>query len=60
MKRVRSRKALTVGENEIAQIVADWTKIPVNRLTETETQRLQKLEKYYTSASLRRRKQLRR
>ena len=45
MKRVRSRKALTVGENEIAQIVADWTKIPVNRLTETETQRLQKLEK---------------
>ena len=44
-KRARGRKALIVGENEIAQIVSEWTKIPVNRLTETETQRLQKLEK---------------
>ena len=43
--RGRGKKALTVGENEIAQIVADWTKIPVSRLAETETQRLQKLEK---------------
>lgn len=41
----RGKKALTVGENEIAQIVADWTKIPVSKLAETETQRLQKLEK---------------
>ncbi len=39
------RKALTVGENEIAQVVSDWTKIPVNKLAETESQRLQKLEK---------------
>ena len=44
-KRARGRKSLTVGENEIAQIVADWTKIPVSKLQETETQRLQKLEK---------------
>ena len=43
--RGHSRKALTVGENEIAQIVSDWTKIPVSKLAETETQRLQKLEK---------------
>ena len=43
--RGRGKKALTVGENEIAQIVADWTKIPVSKLAETETQRLQKLEK---------------
>lgn len=43
--RSRGRKALLVGENEIAQIVADWTKIPVSKLAETETQRLQKLEK---------------
>ena len=41
----RGKKALTVGENEIAQIVSDWTKIPVSKLAETETQRLQKLEK---------------
>ena len=43
--RGRGKKAFTVGENEIAQIVADWTKIPVSKLAETETQRLQKLEK---------------
>ena len=43
--RGRGKKALTVGENEIAQIVTDWTKIPVSKLAETETQRLQKLEK---------------
>ncbi len=43
--RGRGKKALTVGENEIAQIVADWTRIPVSKLAETETQRLQKLEK---------------
>lgn len=43
--RGRGRKALSVGENEIAQVVAEWTKIPVSKLAETETQRLQKLEK---------------
>lgn len=37
-------KAPVVGENEIADVVAGWTKIPVNRLTENEAQRLQKLE----------------
>ena len=44
-ERAGSRKKLAVGENEIAQIVAEWTKIPVSKLAETETQRLQKLEK---------------
>ncbi len=39
------RKAFVVGENEIAGIVSDWTKIPVSKLAETETQRLQKLER---------------
>ncbi|MCM1283935.1 MAG: ATP-dependent Clp protease ATP-binding subunit [Muribaculaceae bacterium] len=39
----RSR-ATVVGENEIADVVAGWTKIPVNRLTESEAVRLQKLE----------------
>lgn len=37
-------KKLTVGENEIAGIVSDWTKIPVKKLEEEETQRLRKLE----------------
>lgn len=40
----RGRKIPTVGENEIAQVVSDWTKIPVSKLAESETQRLQKLE----------------
>ncbi len=38
------RRPLTIGENEVAQIVADWTKIPVSKLAESETQRLRKLE----------------
>ena len=39
------KKQLLVGENEIAEVVADWTKIPVKKLTENEAERLQKLEK---------------
>ncbi|MEE1248356.1 MAG: ATP-dependent Clp protease ATP-binding subunit [Lachnospiraceae bacterium] len=39
------KKQLSVGENEIAAVVADWTKIPVKKLTEDEAERLQKLEK---------------
>lgn len=33
-----------IGENEIAGVVAMWTKIPVNKLTEKESERLLKLE----------------
>ena len=43
-KRAAKNKKLIVGENEIAEVIAGWTKIPVNRLTESEAQRLQKLE----------------
>ena len=38
------KKHPIIGENEIADIVAGWTKIPVNKLTEGEAARLQKLE----------------
>jgi len=34
----------TVGEEEIAQIVASWTGIPVKKLTEGETERLLNME----------------
>ena len=34
----------TVGEEEIAQVVAGWTGVPVSRLTEDESQRLIHLE----------------
>ena len=33
-----------MGENEIAEVVAGWTKIPVSKLTENEASRLAKLE----------------
>ena len=43
-RRVSKNKIPVVGENEIADVVAGWTKIPVSRLTESEASRLQKLE----------------
>ncbi len=40
-----AKKQLTVGESQIADVVSGWTKIPVQKLTEGEAERLQKLEK---------------
>ena len=37
-------KVLTVTENEIAQVVSLWTKVPVQKLAEKESERLLKLE----------------
>ncbi|MCC8082381.1 MAG: ATP-dependent Clp protease ATP-binding subunit [Lachnospiraceae bacterium] len=34
----------TVGENEVADVVAEWTHIPVKRLTEHEFSRLRRME----------------
>ncbi|MBU9739182.1 ATP-dependent Clp protease ATP-binding subunit [Diplocloster agilis] len=39
------RRKLTVGENEIADIVSGWTKIPVQKLAEAESARLLRLDK---------------
>ena len=39
------RKSGKVDEKAVASIVSDWTKIPVQRLTEGETRRLAQLEK---------------
>lgn len=39
-----NRKKLVVGEEQIAEVVAEWTKIPVRKLTENEVERLRKLE----------------
>lgn len=38
------RKKPQVGENEIAEVVSQWTKIPVKKLAEEETTKLRKLE----------------
>jgi ATP-dependent Clp protease ATP-binding subunit ClpC len=40
----KQEKQLVVSDNEIAEIVASWTKIPVKKLAEEETERLQNLE----------------
>lgn len=41
----RQKNLPEVGEEEIAAVVSDWTKIPVNKLEEKESARLEKLEK---------------
>lgn len=41
----KNTKRLIVGENEIADVVSKWTKIPVKKLEEGESERLRKLEK---------------
>ena len=42
-KKERSHEYI-VGEAEVADIISDWTKIPVAKLEEEESQRLQRLE----------------
>ena len=37
-------RRLVVGENEIADVVSGWTRIPVKKLEEEESERLKKLE----------------
>ena len=41
----KQKNRLKVTEEEIAAVVSEWTKIPVKRLEEEETERLRKLEK---------------
>ncbi len=40
----RETRKLVVGENEIAAVVSGWTKIPVQKLAEEESERLRNLE----------------
>ena len=35
---------MSIGESDIAEIVADWTSIPVSKISEDESDRLLKLE----------------
>lgn len=43
-EREKTEKQLVVGEAEIADIISSWTKIPVRKLEEEETERLKQLE----------------
>ena len=40
----QEKRQLTVTVEDIAEVVSSWTKIPVQKLTETESMRLRKLE----------------
>ena len=42
--KARRERKLIVGENEVADVVSLWTRIPVKKLTEEENERLKKLE----------------
>ncbi len=44
MEKEEEKRSYTVGENEIAEVVSLWTKIPVKKLAEKESERLLKLE----------------
>ena len=44
MEKEEERRSYVVGENEIAEVVSLWTKIPVQKLAEKESERLLKLE----------------
>lgn len=44
-ERRNKRKKISVTETSVADIISDWTKIPVQRLTEGETKSLARLEK---------------
>ena len=43
-KKSLKRKKTEVAENEVAEVVAQWTKIPVKKLAEEESAKLRKLE----------------
>ena len=43
-RRKQEETKISLGENEIAEVVASWTRIPVKKLTEKESERLLKLE----------------
>ena len=43
-EQTKQQKTIVVDADEIAEVVADWTKVPVNKLKQEESDRLIKLE----------------
>ena len=43
-KNKESSKAISIGKEDICLVVSNWTKIPVIKLTETETEKLKNLD----------------
>jgi ATP-dependent Clp protease ATP-binding subunit ClpC len=44
-KQSRERRTITVGEDDMLQVVSDWTGIPLSRMEQKESQKLLNLEK---------------
>lgn len=40
----QQKEQYAIGENDVAEVVSSWTKVPVKKLTEKESERLLKLE----------------
>lgn len=45
LNRKQKNSRIVLTEGDIAEVVAEWTKIPVQKLAQSETERLRKLEK---------------
>ena len=45
LNRKQKNSRIVLSEGDIAEVVAEWTKIPVQKLAQSETERLKKLEK---------------
>ena len=45
LEKAREQEEYRIGENEVAEVVAMWTRIPVKKLAEKESDRLLRLEK---------------
>ena len=44
-KTKESSKSISIGKEDICLVVSNWTKIPVTKLTQTETEKLKNLDK---------------
>ncbi len=44
IEKAKEKEEFVIGDNEIAEVVAMWTKIPVKKLAEKESEKLLKLE----------------
>ncbi len=45
LDKAKAKKQLAINENDVAEVVSTWTKIPVSKLTEKESKKLLRLEK---------------
>ena len=44
-KKQENNKEISIGKEEICEVVSNWTKIPVTKLTQTESEKIKNLDK---------------